>query len=176
MPSHSIIPFSKFSKKLFKFFLRISVSSGLCEMPPYHVRYPLRHDVHHFDLGSGVFLAVYWKSLPIGRGPSISLHIGSFEPLKFDCFGEEAGHFHTDILPLNASKNARIWMPENSRQAQVERAIFELQENSQYYLDRSQHLKCRTATVDKIRMNTSLACVRLIALDFLINVPQLSDS
>src|SRR6266852_5590791 len=54
----------------------------------------IRRDVEWIRVQPDVSLKVYWKVLPIGKGPAISLYIFEFQILRFDCFGATDGHFH----------------------------------------------------------------------------------
>src|SRR5262245_14455686 len=53
-----------------------------------------RSDVEWIQVQPDVTLKVYWKILPIGKGPAVSLYVFEFQILRFDCFGARDGHFH----------------------------------------------------------------------------------
>jgi len=64
----------------------------------------IRRDVEWIGVQPDVDLEVYWKILPIGKGPAISLYAFGFEILKFDCFGARGGHFHLFLVwPLRTN-------------------------------------------------------------------------
>src|SRR6266567_3505591 len=102
----------------------------------------VRRDVKWIHVQPDVDLEVYWKVLPIGKGPAISLYAFGFQILKFDCFGATDGHFHLFLGWLSPTKEDRIWLPEPSGTAQVERAIFELKRRRGGSLCRSSIILC----------------------------------
>jgi hypothetical protein len=55
---------------------------------------------------------VYWKILPIGKGPAVSLYAFGFQILRFDCFGATDGHFHLFLGWPSPTNEDRIWLPE----------------------------------------------------------------
>jgi hypothetical protein len=142
----------------------------------YEERFPHRNDVRRFDLGGGVELAVFWKVLPIGRGPAFSLHVGRAEPLKVDCFGLPEGHYHMEAPTPDGTKDDRIRLPEPTRRAQVERAIFEIERNGRYFLERSRFPEARKATPDPARVAAACAEAREVALRFLDTIPELAEA
>ena len=52
----------------------------------------IRHEVEWIRVQPDVDLKVYWKILPIGKGPAVSLYAFGFQILRFDCFGATDGH------------------------------------------------------------------------------------
>jgi hypothetical protein len=141
---------------------------------PYAERFPARHDVSCFDIGPDLMLAVFWKDLPIGRGPAFSVHAGAVEPLKFDCFGE-GGYFHTATKPFGEHKEDRIWLPEPTRKAQVDRALFEIEQNADYYLARTPTLAGKLVRIDPEKTAQACRDARKLAYHFIDTVPQLQD-
>lgn len=141
---------------------------------PYSARYPARRDLSFLDLGNGLTLAVFWKDLPIGSGPAFSVHFGSFELLKFDCFGE-TGHFHTDMKIFGLNRETRLKLPEPTRRAQVERALFEIQQNAAYYLCRSPNMAGKGVQPDPEKTAAACKKARLLAYHFIETVPELQD-
>src|SRR5438034_4542320 len=135
----------------------------------------MRRDVEWIRVQPGVDLKVYWKILPIGKGPAISLYAFGFQILKFDCFGATDGHFHLFLGWPSPTSEDRIWLPEPSATAQVERAIFELRRNAPYYLQR--HADERVRRLHPEPATWSAACTRARdkMLHFLCSVPELAD-
>ncbi|WP_075351824.1 hypothetical protein [Algoriphagus marinus] len=82
-----------------------------------------------FKIQDDVFFQVYWKSLPIGKGPAVILKAFGQEILKFDCFGKEKGHYH--IAP---NYDFRIYFVEETIEEQIQRTILELKINGLRYL------------------------------------------
>ena len=52
--------------------------------------FPDRHDLLRITVQEDLVIDVYWKSLKIGKGPSLSLFVRGEEFAKFDCFGPMA--------------------------------------------------------------------------------------
>jgi hypothetical protein len=78
----------------------------------------------------------YWKDVEAGRGPALIVWLDYRKILKFDCFGKERGHYHV-ALPAWARRSVefdRIFLPEDTVEAQIERVVFELRQNLRYYL------------------------------------------
>ncbi|MEM6460788.1 MAG: hypothetical protein AAF724_02610 [Pseudomonadota bacterium] len=141
---------------------------------PYTERFPARRDTKFFEIGEGLTLAVFWKDLPIGRGPAFSIHAGTSEPLKFDCFGD-GGHYHTECPVLGQHRESRIWMFENSRKAQVDRAIFEIERNADYYICRTPKLAGRFVRTDPEKLHKACSRARQLAYQFIETIPELKE-
>ena len=88
----------------------------------------LRKDLYKIDIEDNVYFLVFHKSLSFGFGPSLSLYINNKEILKFDCFGDKKGHYH-----INNSE--RIFFIENTCLEQINKIIYELSNNLNYYLN-----------------------------------------
>lgn len=140
---------------------------------PYSERFPDRRDITFFEIGDGITLAVFWKALDIGSGPAFSLHAGASEPLRFDCFGPGEGHFHTEIPTFDGLRVDRIWLPEPTRRAQVDRALWEIETNAAYYLARTPLLEGRGVRIDPAKLGPALREARRIACGFIDTVPEL---
>ncbi len=97
------------------------------------------NDVVIYHIQDHAYLAVYWKDIPIGKGPCVSLYVHDKEIFKFDCFGEDRGHYHTNIgqLPLVPRGEDRLYFSERSIEEQLKHAIFEIRRNTNYYLHRN---------------------------------------
>ena len=97
------------------------------------------NDVVIYPVQDHAYVAVYWKDLPIGKGPCASLYVYDKEILKFDCFGEGRGHYHTHMNQPSLVRNGeeRLYFYEKTIENQVERSIFEIQKNAAYHLQRN---------------------------------------
>jgi hypothetical protein len=135
----------------------------------------IRHDVEWIHVQPHVDLEVYWKVLPIGKGPAVSLYAFGFQILKFDCFGATDGHFHLFLGWPSPTTEDRIWLPEPSATAQVERTIFELIRNAPYYLQRHADGRVRTLELEPEPWFTSCTQARDKMLHFLRTVPELAE-
>jgi hypothetical protein len=135
----------------------------------------IRSDVEWIHVQHCVDLKVYWKILPIGKGPAVSLYVFGFQILRFDCFGATDGHFHLLLgWPTPASED-RIWLPEPNATAQVERAMFELTKNVTYYLQRHNDERVRALQLEPADWSTACTRARDKMLHFLCSVPELAD-
>jgi len=135
----------------------------------------IRRDVEWVRIQSEVDLEVYWKVLPIGKGPAISLYAFGFQILKFDCFGATDGHFHLFLGWPSPTSEDRIWLPEPSATAQIERAIFELRKNAPYYLQRHRDERVRCLRLESEAWSTACTRARDKMLHFLCTIPELAD-
>ena len=77
------------------------------------------------------------------------------EIIKFDCFGKDRGHFHIALYTPGASNISRIFLPEPSIEEQIERAIFEIQRNIEYYMQRNTRRKIRKLRIDRNRIGVA---------------------
>lgn len=134
-----------------------------------------RHDVEWIHVQPDVDLEVYWKVLPIGKGPAVSLYAFGFQILKFDCFGATDGHFHLFLGWPSPTTEDRIWLQEPSAPAQVERAIFELKRNAPYYLQRHNDERVRRLELEPAPWFTACTQARDKMLYFLQTVPELAE-
>ena len=134
-----------------------------------------RRDVEWIRVQPDVDLKVYWKILPIGKGPAISLYVFEFQILRFDCFGATDGHFHLFLGWPSPASEDRIWLPEPNATAQVERTMFELTKNVTYYLQRHNDERVRHLRLESEVWSTACAHARDKMLHFLCSVPELAD-
>src|SRR6266567_3836098 len=135
----------------------------------------VRRDVKWIHVQPDVDLELYWKVLPIGKGPAVSLYVFGFLILRFDCFGATDGHFHLFLGWLSPTKEERIWLPEPSATAQVDRAIFELRRNAPYYLQRHGDERVRCLKLESGAWSAACTRARNEMLHFLSSVPELAD-
>jgi len=135
----------------------------------------MRRDVEWIRVQPDVNLKVYWKILPIGKGPAISLYAFEFQILRFDCFGAKDGHFHLLLGWPSPASEDRIWLPEPNATAQVERTMFELTKNVTYYLERHNDERVRRLQLESEAWSTACTRAREKMLYFLCTVPELAD-
>ena len=134
-----------------------------------------RRDVEWIRVQPDVALKVYWKDLPIGKGPAVSLYVFEFQILRFDCFGARDGHFHLLLGWPSPASEDRIWLPEPNATAQVERTVFELAKNVTYYLQRHNDERVRSLHLEPASWSAACTQARDKMLHFLRNVPELAD-
>ena len=135
----------------------------------------IRHDVEWIRVQPDVDLKVYWKILPIGKGPAVSLYAFGFQILRFDCFGVRDGHYHLLLGWPSPADEERIWLPEPNATTQVERTMFELTRNVHYYLQRHGDERVRRLHLEPATWATACTHVRDKMLHFLCSVPELAD-
>jgi hypothetical protein len=135
----------------------------------------MRSDVEWIRVQPGVDLKVYWKILPIGKGPAVSLYAFGFQILRFDCFGATDGHYHLFLGWPSPTSEDRIWLPEPNATAQVERTMFELTKNVTYYLQRHNDERVRCLHLEPASWSAACTQARDKMLYFLCSVPELAD-
>ena len=140
----------------------------------YADRFPSRRDLNVYPVQPGTELHVFWKVLPIGRGPAFSLFLHQDEVLRFDCFGAGDGHFHASFAHGTSSSQSRIYLAEPNAAEQVARVEFELLNNLDYYLQRHPWRRIRKTRIDRVRLATATSAAKADALGFLDSVPDLA--
>ncbi len=115
------------------------------------------NDVVIYPVQDHAYIAVYWKDLPIGKGPAISLYVYNKEVFRFDCFGEGRGHYHTNLTQpsLAPSEDGRFYMSERTIKDQIERSIFELQTNTLNHLRKNFDPRVTFFKLDPVRMKNA---------------------
>lgn len=117
--------------------------------------YDCRNDLKTLHVQDGMKLEVFWKDLPHGRGPALSVFILDQEILKFDCFGPEDGHYHTPCFDPSKTES-RLFMPESTIEAQIQRTRFEIMRNLAYYQSRATDKRVRRFVPDLSALEYSL--------------------
>lgn len=134
------------------FMRRTGSLAGIYHSPNY------RQDVRIFPVQEKLDIMTFWLDEGIGgggTGPCLSLYCRGFEILRFDCFGAGLGHFHTTAFMPWASRAKRLWFAEPTVEAQIERTLFELTRNLEYYLRLNPRYKVRRTQVDPAAMETA---------------------
>ena len=80
--------------------------------------------------------------------------------MKFDYFGEGDGHFHVDFGRHFRAEQNRIYLPEITREAQIDRSFFELRRNMYYYLKRHRNRRIRNFKIDTAKLEETLVPIR----------------
>lgn len=125
-----------------------------------------RRDLQTIAVQEGVTIDVFHKDLPNGRGPSLSLFVFSEEVLRFDCFGPRLGHMHAAFFMPNQGVD-RLFLPENSAEAQVDRAYFEVTRNIKYYQSRLSCPSARRVKIDGRALEAAAQQARVQMKDWL---------
>ena len=107
----------------------------------------IRKDLYCIQTQDNLSLLVFHKEFNGGFGPALSLTIYGHEFLKFDCFGEEKGHYHV----YDDVTNDTIYFTEKTVMEQTVRSFYELLNNVNVYLKKSNRLNIQNFVID---MNT----------------------
>ena len=102
-----------------------------------------RNDIYKVTIQDNLYFLVFHKNLPIGFGSALSLYINNFEFLKFDCFGENKGHYHI----YNNKKNETIYFTEKTPEEQINKT-FELINNINLFLNKSNIINIQNFKID----------------------------
>lgn len=133
---------------------------------------------HSHDHRDPVFVKVtpdivfetYWKDVEAGRGPALIVWHRYRKILKFDCFGKGRGHYHISLSVHSARTDAndRIYLPEETIEAQIERVAFELRTNIVYYLARGPYRSARKAIIPEADLDNAVEEVRAILYQHMV--------
>ncbi|MDH3280737.1 MAG: hypothetical protein OEQ18_06385 [Gammaproteobacteria bacterium] len=81
------------------------------------------------------------------------MNVHGHEAVKFDCYGQHAGHYHVQVGQWRRRHVNILRLPEPTREAQIERAIFELRNNVRWYLDQHPLRNVRKIELDRDRLH-----------------------
>ena len=134
-----------------------------------------------FEIQEGCFLEAYWVDRVSTQGtrdlgPAVFLVVHGSEILKFDCYGPPVGHYHVATPYPHGIRTGlvgRIWLPEESVEAQIDRSIFELCHNANYYLSTHPRRRVRQTVLREDRLAEVCVGLRSKMLD---DVAQLYDA
>jgi hypothetical protein len=130
-----------------------------------------RQDMVDFPLGEGAYLQVYWKIYGVGRGPALALYISDEEVLKFDFYGAEKAHYHVQLMQPAPRRYSALLLREKSVPEQIDRAIFELENNLYWYLERHPFASVRQFRVRKSTLKSVLSEIKPLLISYLDRVP-----
>jgi hypothetical protein len=134
-----------------------------------------RRDLLRIAVQDGLVIDVFWKSLPIGRGPALSVFVCGEEFARFDCFGPDRGHFHLALFTPASVREHRLKFGERTATDQISRAIFEIDRNLAYYLERAANPAIRTFEVHRENLLAALPNAESKMREFLLEQPELRD-
>lgn len=135
---------------------------------------PSEKDIVIYEVQPQVLIKVYWKILPIGKGPALTFIVAGDEILRFDCFGEGEGHYHI-FGGYEYPDRDRIYFPEKTVEEQVNRAIFELSQNLNCFLQLHRSSQIRNLKVDPVTLKNVCEQARRQMLEYLWTVPEFED-
>ncbi len=144
------------------------------------LRRRVRQDWMVHEIAPGVDIITFWLDERIGGGGTgvcVSLFCHGYEILRFDCFGPD-GHFH--IAPFTpwgifGVKERRLLFKVDTPEEQVERCLFEIQENLDFYLQLNPKRCVRATRVDHDARVRACESARQRLHDHLQNVPLLRE-
>lgn len=117
-------------------------------------------DLTIFAVPDNIELKVYWADRVNGTGPVMDVMAVGVKILRFDCFGKDAGHYHTELGNAFACKHHRIYFREESVEEQIDRSLFEVRTNLSYFLERHHNRRVRRLIIDSIKLDNTLSLVR----------------
>lgn len=120
----------------------------------------IREKQETIDVQPGVKFVVFWKSLNIGTGYALSVFVHGHEVARFDCFGAGKGHYHLALAANTKAELDRLFFDVQTVPEQVDRTLFELKKNLQYYLQRNPKRAVRAVTLDQAKLDAACAQAR----------------
>ncbi|MTJ54230.1 hypothetical protein FJR38_17025 [Anabaena sp. UHCC 0253] len=126
----------------------------------------IRKDVVDFEIGDNVGLEVYWKVLNVAEGPSVIFHALGYEILRFDTYINGQWHCHIQLIECQPKCKERLFLPETTVEEQIERAIFELEKNLYYWLQRHPDRQIRLLKIDQTRLKIATEKAREKMLEY----------
>ena len=117
-----------------------------------NMKYRGRNHVARYEVQPGVQIDAYWKAIRKWRGPWLSLFVHGDEVLRFDCFGDGDGHYHVGFYAPWTTVDNKIFFYESTVESQIERTIYALKTNLDYYLQRNPNRKIRNIKIDQARL------------------------
>ena len=121
----------------------------------------IRKDLHKFIIQPNLYFLVFHKVFN-GFGSAVSLYINNYEFLKFDCFGIKKGHYHIYDDKINNT----IFFTETTPVEQINKTCFELSNNLNYYLEKSNRLDIKNFKVDFEQINLIIDNIKNKMLEF----------
>lgn len=115
----------------------------------------MRDKEERIEVQPGVWFVVFWKSLYVGTGYALSVYVYGHEVARFDCFGPGKGHYHLALAANRKAELDRIMFDVQSVPEQVERTLFELKKNLQYYLQRNPKRVVRALKLDQAKLDAA---------------------
>ena len=93
----------------------------------------IRKDIYKIDIQNNLYFLVFHKTVNDGFGSAVSLYVNNYEFLKFDCFGENKGHYHI----YDTKKNEVIYFTEKTCIEQINQTVYLLINNIKKLLNKS---------------------------------------
>lgn len=121
----------------------------------------IRKDIYKIDVQDDLYLLVFHKTYNGGFGAAVSLYIYEHEFLKFDCFGENKGHYH-----IYDKTNDTIYFTEKTSEEQISCSCYELTNNIFNYLKKSSKTNIVNFTIDMVKFVNCVEVVKTKMLEY----------
>ena len=102
----------------------------------------MRKDIYKVHIQDNLYFLVFHKTLIKGLGSAVSLYINDYEYLKFDCFGENKGHYH-----IYNNINEEIYFTEKTCEEQINKTC-NLLTNINVFLSKSNRKDIKYFKID----------------------------
>ena len=125
----------------------------------------IRHERVTHKVAEGVMLELYTRDDKGGRGPCASVSVFGEEFIRFDCFGDNEGHYHVYHVDVHAEKSYRSFRlnyPVASRVDHMMRSAVEVRLNLMAWLSTHGDVKVR----DLVLTPVQLASMQTLMIDF----------
>jgi len=103
----------------------------------------IRKDIYKVEIQDNLYFLVFHKRLAKGFGSAVSLYINNYEFLKFDCFGENKGHYHIH----DDRRNEEIFFTEKTCEEQINQTYY-LLNNISIFLSKSNRADIKNFKID----------------------------
>ena len=122
-------------------------------------------DVQLVPIQRDSYLAVYFKDYGTqGIGPGVSLYVFENEILRFDCFGDARGHYHSMPCLAPYPQRQRISFAETEVEDQVDESAEEIVCNHSRHLVGHFRHRIRTYTFSRPRLEAAVDMARDLML------------
>lgn len=112
-----------------------------------------------------VWVAVFWKDLSDGVGPSLSAYVDAHELLRFDCYEGGPGHYHVFQNDRQAWRG-RIEVLEGTIDEQIESTLRALSRSLSDAIQRHDDRKVREIVLDQSAVEAALPVLRARLRDY----------
>ena len=126
----------------------------------------IRNDVVDFEIDEDAGLEVYWKIIKVAEGPALIFHALGYEVLRFDTCINGQAHFHTQLVECEQKSESRLFLPEETVEKQIDRIIFELENNLYYWLQRHPDRQIRSLRFNQARFKAATGKAKKKMLEF----------
>lgn len=139
-------------------YARRKISSGL-DLDTGPLNRPIE-DVELIAIQPDGYLAVYFKRYGADVGPGVSLYVLQNEILRFDCFGDDRGHYHSLPCLSAIPSSEQINFTGRSIDAQIDEASTEIHDNYAAHLTNHFRRRIREFRFDKTCLDKAVADAR----------------